>query len=457
MQGARNVLKEALLRAQREHGDRATFRHAHSVLDLELRGSRSGSRRYGWLESSTRALEELSKGGFGNALGSNGGVGISDLLSRPVVFELEGLGEDQRSFFCLLMLQAVLLLRKQGHDVRESLRHALVFDESHNVFPKERLGELGVPSRLAREVREYGEAIIAATQQTDVSESLIANTGIKVVFRTDFPRDVTFAAALMQVDARFLSRLALGVGLCRLPVRYYSPFLFAFTEQPLKNIAVSDESVHSRFLAIGLPAGEEVDSDESVSSMSEKEEALMRDVALTPISPITHRYQRLGWHMETGNRTKDAIIGKGLARFDAVATPKGQVKILTLTKSGLEVLASRGVEPQVSRGGGPEHEYWKHEVRSQLERHGYTVVEEHPLGSGRTADVRAERDGRVVFIEIETGRSDIPANLQKYAPTDELVVLFTSDAVAERYRELVALDRPGTRCLTSRDLDQIGS
>ncbi|MGA8830670.1 MAG: DUF87 domain-containing protein, partial [Desulfomonilaceae bacterium] len=182
MQGARNVLSEALLSVRRERGDGATLRDAHNLLAAELGATRAGSRRYGWLESSTRALDEVSKGGFGMALNTPG-TRIEELLGRPVVFELEGLGDDQRTFFCLLILQAVLLVRKQGGGAREALRHVLVFDESHNIFPKERLGELGVPSRLAREVREYGEAVIAATQQTDVSESLIANAGIKIVFR----------------------------------------------------------------------------------------------------------------------------------------------------------------------------------------------------------------------------------------------------------------------------------
>ena len=53
-----------------------------------------------------------------------------------------------------------------------------------------------MPARLAREVREYGEAIIAATQQADVSESLIANSGFKLILRCDYPRDVQFASLL---------------------------------------------------------------------------------------------------------------------------------------------------------------------------------------------------------------------------------------------------------------------
>src|SRR5205085_10165493 len=89
-------------------------------------------------------------------------------------------------------------------------------------------------------------------------------------------------------------------------------------------------------------------------AVNEREEALLRDVAIMPIMPITHRYQRLGWHMEVGNRTKDAIIKRGLARFDAVSTPRGQVKILTLTPDGIAVLASRGVALKQTRGGGAE-------------------------------------------------------------------------------------------------------
>jgi hypothetical protein len=184
---------------------------------------------------------------------------------------------------------------------------------------------------------------------------------------------------------------------------------------------------------------------------------LLRDVAVTPISPITHRYQRLGWHMEVGNRTKDTIIKKALARFDAVSTPRGQVKIFTLTPAGIAVLASRGVTVQRSRSGGAEHEFWKHELRRVLERYGWLVAEEFALGGGKTADLRADRRDRVLFIEVETGRSDIAANLRKYPDDVTLVVFFTSADVAARYRDLVLLDRPGTQCCTPADINQIGA
>jgi len=456
LQGARNVMKEALLQAHAQHGNAATLAHAHELLARELDATRSGSRRYGWLESSTRSLEELTKGSFGRALNATSGTPVAELLTRPVVFELQGFGDDQKRFFCLLWLEIILLLRKSSSAPREQLQHVLIFDEGHNVFPRERMGEVSVPARLAREVREFGEAIIAATQQADVSESLIANSGFKLILRCDYPKDVTFASQLLQIEPRWLPKLPIGTGIARLPVRFYSPILFTFGVQPIKNLAIPDEEVHAQWSRLQPPTAESTPASKPVA-VSDREEALLRDVATTPITPITHRYQRLGWHMEIGNRTKDAIIKRGFARFDAVSTPRGQVKILTLTPDGIALLASRGVTPKVARAGGAEHEFWKHELHAVLQRHGYAVAEEFPLGGGKTADLRADRSDHVLFIEVETGRSDIAANVAKYPSDADLIVFFTSAEVAQRYRDLVMLDRPGTRCVTPAEIDQIAA
>ena len=232
LQGARNVLLNALLAAQRRLGDRATLRDARDLIDRELAATRGGSRRYGWLESTSRTLDELTKDAFGEALNQEEGTPIERLLEESVVFELHGFADDQKRCFCLLFLQAVLLVRKNSDHRRERLQHVLVFDEAHNVFPREKFGEQSVPARLAREVREYGEALIAATQQADVSESLIANAGFKIILRCDYPKDVTFASQLLQVEPKWLPRLPLGTGIVRFPVRYYLPLLVTFPEQP---------------------------------------------------------------------------------------------------------------------------------------------------------------------------------------------------------------------------------
>jgi hypothetical protein len=68
MQGARNVLKAALITAHELYGQDARRRDALALIRTEMGKARPGSRRYGWLESSARTLEELTNGEFGTAL-----------------------------------------------------------------------------------------------------------------------------------------------------------------------------------------------------------------------------------------------------------------------------------------------------------------------------------------------------------------------------------------------------
>lgn len=457
MQGARNVLKEALLLARQAHGVKATLAHAYELLSKELDATRAGSRRYGWLESSTRSLEELTKGSFGRALNATEGTAVTDLLERGVVFELHGFGEDQKRFFCLFFLEAVLLLRKNGAAVRERLQHLLVFDEGHNVFPRERLGEVSLPARLAREVREYGEALIAATQQADVSESLIANSGFKFILRCDYPKDVQFASQLLQIDARWLPKLPLGTGIARLPVRFYSPILFTFAAQPIKNLSISDAEVHGQWARLALPEPTAARTEVPVT-LTEREEQLLADVAEQPISTITKRYERLGWSAKTGNAAKDGVIARGFAVFTPVTTPTGLVKILGLTDTGHAHLAERGHAPPRSRHGGAEHEFWKFVVRQQLERLGYAVADEFPIGGGKTVDLHAERGHDVVWVEVETGRSDIAANIEKLTGLDgRKLFVFTNRQGVEQHTGAVhgSLGSHGL-VVTTSDLDRLG-
>lgn len=455
MQGARNVLKEAMLQAHEQHGTDATLTHAYELLARELDATKSGSRRYGWLESSTRSLEELTKGSFGRALNATTATPVAELLTRSVAFELQGFGDDQKRFFCLFWLEAVLLLRKNSSAPREQLQHVLVFDEGHNVFPRERPGEVSVPARLAREVREYGEAIIAATQQADVSESLIANSGFKLILRCDYPKDVTFASQLLQIEPRWLPKLPIGAGIARLPVRFYSPILFTFDLQPIKNLTITDAEVRDQWQRHHLPEPQTT-VVVAPAACSAREKDLLLDVARQPISTITDRYARLGWNAKTGNTVKDVLLDKGLATFDPVTTPTGQVKILSLTEQARELLERDGITLVRTRHGGPEHEYWKFIIADRLRKRGFTVTEEYAVGGGKTVDVHAERGEEHLFVEVETGRSDIGANAAKCAALRGTVLfVFTDAQVRDEHAADIRTALPTARLLTTADLREL--
>jgi hypothetical protein len=419
MQGARNILKDVFARVCDAHGPDATLLHAYRYLREDLRQTRLGSRRHGWMESAARTLEELSTGGFGMTLNAKDAVVFADLLDTFVVFEAQSLGDDQKRFFCLYALQYVLLLRKHGDARREALQHVLVFDESHHVFPKDQFGELSVPSRLAREVREYGEAIIAASQQTDVSDSLIANAGFKIVLRCDFPRDVDFASKMLQVDPHWVTKLPMGQAMVRIPIRYYQAFLLAFPQQPLKNVLVTDDQVAARHAEQGTR-----NQPRSSGVSSDKEELLLRDIALHPISGISERYARLTWNPKTGLAVTRRLLARRLVVFEEVSTATARIKILTLTIDGRAHLHDRGAVLPPRPKGGIAHEYWRHVLTQRLRRKGYTVHAEHAVGEGRAVDLYARKDTTAIYIEIETGESDIPSNIAKCRALAGTVLFF---------------------------------
>lgn len=460
LHGARNVLKGALLGAIESNGERATLRDALSLIANELARSRSGSRRYGWLESTHRSLEELSTGMLGQSLNSTNPLPLHDLLDVPVVFELEGLGEDQQRFVSLFLLQSILFLRKHESVQREVLRHVLIFDEAHNIFRKDQWGELSLPSKLAREVREYGEALVSATQQADVADSLIANSGTKIILRTDHPKDVDFTSKLLQVEGRWVSKIPLGHGIARLATRHYQSFLFTFPEQHIKNTLITDERVRERYaqwttrlissrarrdpsLAMALlemevwarhprSAGASAIVDPIVlSAIAEKEQLLLDDIAAFPISTVTQRYERLGWNPKTGNTTKDKLLASGLATFEVLPVLNSRVKLLALTERGSTTLRKRGVTVASSGRAGLEHEFWRARIKERCTSRAYTVTEEHHLGNGKRVDLLAQHKDRKILIEIETGKSDVHANIAKCAGHGELVVFFTSVAARD--------------------------
>jgi hypothetical protein len=108
------------------------------------------------------------------------------------------------------------------------------------------------------------------------------------------------------------------------------------------------------------------------------------------------------------------------------------MKTLSLTRGGEQAL---GCSQQGSkRHGGPQHQYWKSRLAARLRELGYTVKEEHPIGGGKTVDLLATRDGRTIAFEIETGKSDVSANIGKFADSaaDRLVIVATSARVKGR-------------------------
>lgn len=203
------------------------------------------------------------------------------------------------------------------------------------------------------------------------------------------------------------------------------------------------------FVGFGEPS-----PPEAVGTVTEKERALLSDIATHPIAGVTARYERLGWNAKIGNAVKDAIITSGLAEFENVPTANARIKILTLTDDGIAYLTSEGITVPSWRWGGAAHEYWRETIRQLLERHGYTVTNEYAVQGGYV-DLHATKGDHELFVEIETGKSDTNANTEKCKALDGTVVFFfVTELLREEQRDAFAA-LPTGLLLTPHDLDRL--
>ena len=107
-------------------------------------------------------------------------------------------------------------------------------------------------------------------------------------------------------------------------------------------------------------------------------------------------------------------MAKGLIKAVTISTRKGVIKLMEPTDQGKRKLRKLGIEvSRALRYGGLEHLYWMKQVRQKLERRGYSVEEEYPIGGGETVDLAIIGKKKKVAIEIETGKSDAVGNIRK--------------------------------------------
>lgn len=128
----------------------------------------------------------------------------------------------------------------------------------------------------------------------------------------------------------------------------------------------------------------------------------------------------------------------------SIATRSGQVVLHELTDAGRKFAQLAGIDVPPTVRPGLEHRFWVAQTTDHLEREGWRVEAEHRLIGGGFVDLLAERGGRRMAVEIETGKSDIVQNINKLADEeiDELLLIATSPAAVSACQR--ALDQVAT-------------
>lgn len=177
--------------------------------------------------------------------------------------------------------------------------------------------------------------------------------------------------------------------------------------------------------------------------MSREAVRFLADVAARPLSTTVSRYQRLHLSRRKGNAVRQDLGQAGLIEAVAIPTRSGQVMLYQLTDAGRTVCADVGIDAGPAPRVSLEHRYWARRAADLFADRGYEVTHEYAVQGNGTVDVVAERPGERIAIEIETGKSDISANLAKLsnAGFDRVILLATSpSAVGACHRAIAQLE-----------------
>ena len=138
----------------------------------------------------------LMIGGKGAMLNTPKSVPIEELLSRPVVMELEDLGDDETKSFVIgiLLVQLYEYRKSQMTKGSKQLSHILMVEEAHRLLKNVSEAGEGGNTRaksveffcnLLAEIRTFGQGILIADQiPTKLAPDTIKNTNLKIVHRT---------------------------------------------------------------------------------------------------------------------------------------------------------------------------------------------------------------------------------------------------------------------------------
>ncbi len=184
----------------------------------------------------------------------------------------------------------------------------------------------------------------------------------------------------------------------------------------------------------------------------------LSDLASRPLSTTVSRYQRLNLSRRRGNAIRQQLASSGIIEAVPIATRSGQVVLYQLTDHGRSVCARMGIEPGARPRASLEHQYWVQRATDHFEKRHYKVTYEHVIKGNGAVDVLAERPGERIAIEVETGQSDIKANLNKVrnAGFDRVVLIAKSpEEVTVCHKVMDDLDRkdsPPVELLTWLDV-----
>lgn len=212
-----------------------------------------------WKASTMRALESITyKYGLGISFETDQQVDIEGLLARDVIIEMDSVSDNDKVFFTEALILWIYEYRK-NEPKREIFKHAILIEEAHHLLSnkKEDLdgGETIIETSL-RQIREFGEAVIAVDQEPGkLSDSIKANTYSKITFNLGNGKDILDISSCMMLEIeemKYIDMLEVGHAIVKLKGRAYRPMLIHVPLIPITKGKVTDDVLKNKLEGIPL-------------------------------------------------------------------------------------------------------------------------------------------------------------------------------------------------------------
>lgn len=402
------------------------------------RGGKLAGRSGLWKETVSRQISFLSRGAAGTIINPRKHFPIEELFSKPIVLEFGNLKSvHDRKFFIHVILNWLSIYNQNAGILSEQLKQVLIFEEFHNIVMKGK--EDNMVSCLFRESRKYGIGLVAIDQTpSEIPNSIFANMNAKVSFSLGTNQDINAMAKAMNLErdrSRCLGMLRTGQAIVNVKQRHHDSFLLdtpfikqdenVWDEELRTAMRANSEDSHLKPSDIvgksspHLPQGKDTSPPTTAkSSITGLEMCFLTDISEHQYDGVDARSKRLGLHPSQMSDLHTSLSDKG------IITPVqlGNLKLFEITSEG-RVLAEKSglqIKKQDSRGG-IEHGHAIHQVMQHLKN-----LELQP--AMEVQDIDIVDAGRGIALEIETGKSNIPANLLKLERSgmDHLFMLATN-------------------------------
>lgn len=447
-----------------------------------LQETRLKGRAAMWQASAERILLAMTYGEFGSVVNTQDNQHVPDLLNHNVVLEMDGLSSnsDRTMFSEALTLYLYRFRLAQGP--RAELTNLIVLEEAHNLLlQKSPEAKESILEHSIRMIRQYGLGYVFVDQSASLlSKVAFANSYATLALSQKLRGDIqTIAGAMNLTDEQkeALSTLPIGTAIVRLADEHPEPFLVRVPRFPITEGSVDDARIRqqmagyytdSRATGPALPKSpavpplpgpdkepahhphppspmestwrssvtsppDESNDDSShyppgrLPEMTREELRFLVDVAARPLSTTVSRYQRLNLSRRKGNAIRQQLAGAGVIAAVAIATRAGQVVLYQLTEHGRRLTEELGIDPGPVPRASLEHQFWVQKAAEYLESEGYEVQREYPVPGDGFVDLRGQRPGMQIAVEVETGKSDIAENIHKlqHAGFDRILLLAT--------------------------------